>query len=358
MAFDLMSIMSDASKASAEKPAYEQAEISIDDIIENPANSKIYTTEGIDKLAASIELAGKVLQNLVVKAADENGKYMLISGHRRWMACRQLVEHGEKEQFGKVTCLIENEQDELMQELMLIYTNSTGRVLTDAEKIRQAERATAICKELKEANQLQGRVRDIVAEMLHESKTQLARYSAISNNLTNQELKDRFESGKMGISAAYEASKLSEEGQQKLAEENRESESIPLQKVTVAKMQERDHADWQGRLDRMEEHRRQEAAKNQRAADAREEPEVPEAPSVEPEQTVQESSEAVTAYRARMIFARSVVRNDLTARLKHHQSLVECDLAEHNEEGAANERAVVDYYDKLIQQVEREIKGI
>lgn len=254
MAFDLMGLMSDASKGTAEVPKYEQKDIQIENIIENPLNSTIYTTEDIGELAGAIELAGRVLQNPVVRAADEDGKYMLISGHRRWLACKQLVSQGEK-QFRVLHCLVENELDELLQQLMLIYTNSTSRVLSDAEKMRQAEKATAICKELKQQNRMDGRVRDIVSEMLHESSTQLARYSAISKNLTNRELRDKFEHGKIGISVAYEASKLSDSGQEKLALEGR-AEEITLQKVTIAKMAEKaDSPEWKEKMDRLQAHR-------------------------------------------------------------------------------------------------------
>lgn len=263
MAFDLMGLMSDASKGTAKLPEYEQKDIRLENIIENPLNSTIYTTEDIGKLAGAIELAGRVLQNPVVMAADTDGKYMLISGHRRWLACKQLVSQG-KSQFGVLHCLVENEPDELLQQLMLIYTNSTSRVLSDAEKMRQAEKATVICKELKQQNRMDGRVRDIVSEMLHESSTQLARYSAISKNLTNRELRDKFEHGKIGISVAYEASKLSEDGQEKLALEGR-TEEITLQKVTIAKMAEKaDSPEWKEKMDRLQAHRAAEQEQTER----------------------------------------------------------------------------------------------
>lgn len=63
MAFDLMGLMSDASKGTAKLPEYEQKDIRLENIIENPLNSTIYTTEDIGKLAGAIELAGRVLQD-------------------------------------------------------------------------------------------------------------------------------------------------------------------------------------------------------------------------------------------------------------------------------------------------------
>ena len=252
----MMGLMNDKSKAAAAEstPKYEMKTINIINIIENPANSKIYSTENIEQLADSVELAGRVLQNLVVKPADENGKYMLISGHRRWMACKQLVSKGKLE-FATVQCLIENEEDDQLQELMLIYTNSTARELNDAEKARQAERATAILTEMKKEKKLEGRVRDIVASMLKTTSGQLARYHAIMNNLKDGQLKEAFEKGELGVSVAYEASTLSEEGQKKIALQMQDG-TVTLQNVTEVKMEERsDSPEWQERMKRIEQHR-------------------------------------------------------------------------------------------------------
>lgn len=181
--FNVMDMMNASSKAAAGAAArFEERDIFIEDIVANPANSKIYTTENIGRLAQSIELAGKVLQNLVVTDKNEDGKYMLISGHRRWMACQQLVSEG-KEQFSVVHALIERVPDKRVEELLLIESNASSRNLTDAEKMRQAERTMELCKELKEEQMLSGRVRDIAAQMLNMSASHIARLHAIHENL-------------------------------------------------------------------------------------------------------------------------------------------------------------------------------
>lgn len=213
--FNLLELMNKVTKNEAMKPEYEIKELSLGQIVPNPDN--LYSMEGIDELADSILLAGRVLQNIVVTAADENGKHMIISGHRRHLACKRLVEAGHLE-FGTITALIENETDKSMRELMLIYTNSTSRILTDAEKMRQAQRATDILKNLKAEGKFDGRIREAVARMLKTTSGQLARYAAIANNLTNETLKEAFDDGRLGVSAAYEASRLSEEKQQEVAD--------------------------------------------------------------------------------------------------------------------------------------------
>ena len=235
--FNVMDMMNASSKAAAGEAArFEERDIDIEDIVANPANAKIYSTENIGRLAESIELAGKVLQNLVVTDKNEDGKYMLISGHRRWMACQQLVSEG-KEKFKTVHALIERVPDKRVEELLLIESNASSRNLTDAEKMRQAERTMQLCKELKEEQMLSGRVRDIAAKMLNMSASHIARLHAIHENLA-EPLTERFENGSMSTSAAYEAQKLSEEAQHRLAEQTREKETVTMNDVAAARAPE------------------------------------------------------------------------------------------------------------------------
>ena len=233
--FNMMDLMNKKTKSQKTKPSYELRDIPIGKLIPNPANA--YSMDGIEELADSILIAGRVLQNLVVKPADENGNYMIISGHRRHLASKMLVEQGHKE-FATVSALVENEQNETLQELMLIYTNSTARELTDAEKMRQAVRATELLKSLKEKGEFNERIRDAVAKMLNTTTGQIGRYQAISNKLTNPDLKEKFEKGKIGVSVAYEASKLSEEEQEKVAEKINAGENVSIKDVSKGKKKE------------------------------------------------------------------------------------------------------------------------
>ena len=253
-----MGLMSQASKTEAGAPKYELKRLNINELYPDPQNKTVYSVENIEELADAIEIAGGVLHNLVVRAADETGKYMIISGERRWTACQLLVNEKRMEQFAEVNCLIENEHDEDMLDLMLMLTNSTARQLTDAEKMRQAERMTDILNRMKEQQGMEGRVRDIVGKMLQMSSGQLARYHAIAKNLQNEDLKQAFQDGRLKVSAAYEASQLSEEGQQKVADKLQEEGTVSLNHVTIVKHEEReDEPGWSDRMAKIEEHRKQ-----------------------------------------------------------------------------------------------------
>lgn len=70
------------------KPMSQMAEIEIADIIPNPAQPrKQFDEEALDELADSIRQLG-VIQPVTVKKGDE-GKYVIISGERRWRAAQR-----------------------------------------------------------------------------------------------------------------------------------------------------------------------------------------------------------------------------------------------------------------------------
>ena len=70
------------------KPMSRMAEIEIADIIPNPTQPRTqFDEEALDELADSIRQLG-VIQPVTVKKAD-NGKYIIISGERRWRAAQR-----------------------------------------------------------------------------------------------------------------------------------------------------------------------------------------------------------------------------------------------------------------------------
>lgn len=256
--FDITSLMSETSRQASEIKPYEAVRLPIDKLYPDSANAKIYSIESIEELADSIELAGGVLHNLVVREPDKDGRYQIISGERRWTACKHLVEQG-KEQYGEVGCLIEHVHDEDTLQLMLVLANSTARQLTDAEKMRQAEALTAVLTRMRKEGKVQGRVRDLVGKMLKTTSGQLARYHAIQANLQGG-LRDKFERGKIGISIAYEASKLDKAGQDAI-DKQAEQGAVTLKDVTIVKQQSDDSEEYKAKMERLKKHRELEQAR-------------------------------------------------------------------------------------------------
>lgn len=245
--FDLNSLLNGKSKGAAvqttEGPAEQESTfdvvmIDVEDLM--PSKDNFYSTENIEELALSIELAGCIEQNLVVKP-EAHGKYEVIAGHRRRLAALKLVSEG-KEEYRKVPCRIKKESDEIKDRLALIFTNSTARQLSDWEKVQQAKQLKEILTEYKKALQEEnkdkpkeerekmGRIRDIVAQMLNTSTTQIGRMEAIDNNLS-PEFKQELEKGNIGISTAHELSRLDEEKQQEAYRQYEEKGEMHIKDV-------------------------------------------------------------------------------------------------------------------------------
>ncbi|MBN1055701.1 chromosome partitioning protein ParB [Clostridium botulinum] len=201
---------------------FRTSQIEIDDLV--PSEENFYSTkeEDLKELKDSIEIFG-VQQNLVVKKI-ENDKYEIIAGHRRYLALKKLYGEG-KEQFRYAPCKVENEEDSIKGKLLLLITNSTARQLTDWEKTQQAEKLKELLIEYKKKEKLPGRVREIVADILNTSATQVARMESIAKNLT-EEIKEQFKNGDLGITGAYEASKLPEEDQHEIAKKISNGEAV------------------------------------------------------------------------------------------------------------------------------------
>lgn len=142
--FNLNQILSDTSKAAAgggsakPRPSESRYEkLSVFDLA--PSEDNFYSMREIGELKAAIEIAGKVLQNLVVVPMGD-GKYKVIAGHRRRLASIELVNDGKPE-YEFVPCVIEPteeaaDEQEIRDGLDLIVTNSQ-REKTAWDKIEE-----------------------------------------------------------------------------------------------------------------------------------------------------------------------------------------------------------------------------
>lgn len=208
--FNLLGLLNNESNMTAVFKPVKIVQVSINDLLPNDKN--FYDTQDIEQLKNAIEFAGGVKQNLIIKPADESGKHIVIAGHRRRLACLELVAEG-KSAFELVPAVIDESQDEETEELLLILTNSSTRVLSDYEKVVQAKTAKRLLTNIKRRENIPGRVRELVADMLNVTTSQLSRYEKIDKSLC-EDLKEEFKQGNISITAAYDAAKLDDSGQQ------------------------------------------------------------------------------------------------------------------------------------------------
>ncbi|MEG2001230.1 MAG: ParB N-terminal domain-containing protein [Evtepia sp.] len=235
--FNLNELLSETSRAgNTDKPKTSEriTMLSVYDL--EPSKNNFYSMEEIDELKTAIELAGKVMQNLTVVAV-EGGKYKVISGHRRRLASLALVSEGKTE-YEFVPCGIEKTAEDaqaIREELLLIVTNSQ-RTKTAWDKVEEASRLRAVLEKMNETEKLPGRMRDLIAQVLHTSPTQIGRAEAITNHLSDA-FKEELKAGKVKLSTAYELSGLSKEAQETAFVDYKERGGVSIKQAKEKKTQ-------------------------------------------------------------------------------------------------------------------------
>ena len=197
MGFNLADLLKDVSDSGTGREQIEYIRLELLD--EDPNN--FYQLSEIPELAANIQLCG--LQQPIRLRPSENGRYRVVSGHRR-RAALQLLAQDDPKRWEEVACIIEQDSaSESLQQLRLIYANANTRKMTAAEISQQAEQVERLLYELKEQGyEFPGRMRDHVAEAVKVSKSKLARLKVIRENL-DESWVDAWQSGALTESQAY-----------------------------------------------------------------------------------------------------------------------------------------------------------
>lgn len=169
-----------------------------------------YKLSALEQLVDSIAMDG--LQQPIVVVPGEDNRYTVISGHRRRAAIGQLVDEG-RDDLRQVPCLVKNYQSKALAELQLIMANSTARILTSAEVMRQAQRTEELLHALKEEGYVfPGRMRDQVAKACAVSASKLARLKVIRDKLIEPWMEE-FEAGRIAEDVAYTIARQSQDCQ-------------------------------------------------------------------------------------------------------------------------------------------------
>ena len=191
--------------------------IPLTDIIPNPANFYAIGKKALRPLMDSIAMDGLHHYPLVMKHPKEEGKWQLIDGERRYTACRELVKEGHEE-FKSIPCTVREYASTALAELQLILSNSTNRVLSNAEIMKQAEKTELLFYQLKEEGyEFPGRMRDQVAAACKVSASKLARLKVIREGLV-ADLMYLFEKNRLSEQAAYALARMPVELQSRIAE--------------------------------------------------------------------------------------------------------------------------------------------
>lgn len=227
----------------AEKGDWQQAgenevvRVDVYDLV--PSKDNFYHVD--DELKRSIELVG-ILQPLLVSRM-ENGKYGIIAGHRRRLAVLSLLEEG-KEEMRFVPCVFKKR--DVRDRLAMIMANRF-RDKTDWEKMMEAVQTEELAKELKKEYSLNGRTREILADITGTTEAQLGRYKSIYNNLSTRLMK-AFKESIINVSVAVELSGMGKEGQEEAADRVEKDGTLSLQEAKDMKQKEEIGKNTRGKI--------------------------------------------------------------------------------------------------------------
>ena len=215
MAFNIMDLMNGATRAAVEGVEnYEEIRLNLEEIEVTKHNR--YSMDELEELATSILMDG-LQEPLIIGRV--NGKYLLSGGHRRREALKILKDEGHEEITKAIPCRFKD-MTETQFRLSLLIGNTFNRKMTDYDLMNQAADWKEVLTQARTEKLLileaGKRIRDYVAEVLGESATKIAQLEAINNNAT-EEVKEQFQKGNMGITNAYETSKLTENAQNQVA---------------------------------------------------------------------------------------------------------------------------------------------
>ena len=215
MGFNITDILNSKTRGSIQTEGYTPIKLNYKDIVITKHNK--YSMDEISELATGIHMAGELQQPLVLGKVGE--EFWLVSGHRRHAAIDLLVQEGE-EQFAEVECRYKD-MTETEFRMELLIGNTFNRKPTDYDKMMEAQEWKELLSQMKKEGSFKPekgtRTRDYIAAIMGEATGTIGTYDQIHNNATDA-VKEQFENGNMTMTAAAEASKLSEEDQNSIAE--------------------------------------------------------------------------------------------------------------------------------------------
>lgn len=216
--------MNDAERKENKLPRIYDIPLSeIDDFPDHPFKVKL--DEDMDQLVQSIKERGIITP--VTLRPKEDGRYEIVSGHRRRKACELAGFDTVKAEVREMT------RDEAI--ILMVESNLQRSVILPSEKAfsykmrleamnRQGQRTDLTCGPL--VHKLDGvKSRDIIADVANESARQVSRYIRLTELIP--ELLDLVDEGRIAFRPAVELSYLQKEEQGALLEQISYADATP-----------------------------------------------------------------------------------------------------------------------------------
>lgn len=238
-AFNILEILNGKTQAAAEEEGFEPIRLHYSEIVVTKHNK--YSMDDLQELATGIHMAGEVQEPLILGKVRE--EYWLASGHRRLAAIKILVEEGE-EKFAEVDCRYKV-MSELEFRMQLLIGNAFNRKMTDYDRMMQADEWKEVFKQAKEEGAFKPekgtRTRDYIARIMGVSPATVGELNRISNNAT-EAVKEQLAEGNITMTAAAEASMLSEEDQNEIAAAAASGQDVRAEEIRQLAQQKEEEA--------------------------------------------------------------------------------------------------------------------
>ena len=213
----------------------------IDDFPDHPY--RVVDDDDMKNLMDSIEVRGVITPAMVRK--KEDGRYEMISGHRRKYACEHLG-------LETLRCeVVEVSRDEAI--ILMVDSNSQRSEIAPCDKGRaykmkleamKRQGARTDLTSTPAASKLQGETADIIGKEAGESGDQVRRFIRLTELVP--ELQEYVDSGQMKMRPAVELSYLDEETQRDVVDRIIETEAFPShdQAIRIRKAFEEGNIDY------------------------------------------------------------------------------------------------------------------
>lgn len=175
-------------------------------------------TGNIEELAEDIAEDG-LDHNLVLrKIDDEDHKYEIVAGHRRYLAICHNIQKGDST-YEYIPAKIKAYDDvDAIRRLHL--NNINGKPYTPGEMLTAIEDLKEVYRIKKERGEkMPGRVQELIAKDTGLGKTQVGNYEKIINNAV-EPVKELVKSDEITLNEALEISEMDDENQIKFVEDN------------------------------------------------------------------------------------------------------------------------------------------
>lgn len=182
--------------------------IKVEQLVPNKLNEDFKQVD-IEALALSIEDIG--LQHNLTVIKQEDGKYRLISGERRFRAIREILQKNPDNIFKNgIPCKVIDNITSVEEEIRLIRSNTDVRTLSPVDKRKAILRLIELYKIRKENGEINS-IYTRLAEDLQMTVRQVQKYAATENLIP--QMNTLLESGKITLNEAEKYSVLDEDAQ-------------------------------------------------------------------------------------------------------------------------------------------------